>query len=187
MQLEKGSIKDFDNFYNLYKLSFPKNEQKPKLMLKNAIKSGRYDLFVLYDEELFAGFMLSVPVKDSDIVMLDYLAVNTNARQKGYGTFILNEVVKQYDNKKIFLACEMIDETAQNNEQRIKRLGFYHKNGWKNTGLLTDGASGKMYVMSFNPITENEYLLAQTYALGNTLMKLGKMTVSYNKQLDEFI
>ena len=130
--------------------------------------------------------MIAVPVNDKNIVMLDYLAVNTDLRSKGIGTFILNEVVRYYEGKKVFLACETLDKNAKNSEQRQKRYSFYKKNGWKNTGLITKGSSGEMYILAFEPVYREEYIFAQEFACGKLLAKIGKLDAVYHEELDDF-
>ncbi len=185
MILEKATKSDYPKVFELYNKSFPKHEKKPLWLLKKNLGKN-YDLFVVKEEDLVAGFMIAVPVKDSNVVMFDYLAVNTDLRSKGYGTFILNEAVKYYDGKKVFLACETLDDNADNSEQRRKRYSFYERNGWKNTGLITKGSSGEMYLLAFEPITREEYVLAQQFACGKLLAKLGKLDAVYHEELDYF-
>ena len=185
MILEKANKKDFKSVYELYTKSFPRIERKPKWLLKSKLFKD-YDLFVVREEDKIAGFMIAVPVKNTNLVMLDYLAVNTELRSKGYGSFILSEVYNYYKGKKVFLACETVDEAADNYTQRQKRYAFYAKNGWKNTGLITEGSSGEMYILSHEPITREDYILAQQFACTKLLARLGKLDAIYHKELDDF-
>ena len=130
MQLEKATKKDYKEIFDLYKESFPNLEKKPLWLIKEGLKTN-YDIHIVRENNLLAGFMIAVRNEKRNVVMLDYLAVNPKIRNKGYGTFILNEMTKVYKDKKLFLACEKLDENAENAQQRVKRLDFYKKNGWK--------------------------------------------------------
>ena len=185
MQLVKAQKKDYKEVFDLYKKSFPSLEKKPLWLIKKGLKST-YEIYIVRDEDKLAGFMISVRNDSRNVVMLDYLAVNPEIRSKGYGSFILKEIAKVYEGKTLFLACEKLDDEAENAEQRKKRLAFYERNGWKNTGLLTKGSSGEMYLLSFSPITREDYLETQRIACGNLLFKLGKLDATYNSSFDSF-
>jgi len=55
-------------------------------------------------------------------------------RSGGYGSRAIETLLKLYPNKQQIVDMEMVDESAENNEQRIKRRGFYLRNGYKPTG-----------------------------------------------------
>ncbi len=57
-----------------------------------------------------------------------YLAVNKMYRDKGYGTYLLNEELKLYKENTIYLNIDEINEKYVDIEIRKKRLNFYLKN-----------------------------------------------------------
>ena len=59
-----------------------------------------------------------------------YLAVNQEMRSKGYGGEILNYAYEQDGKRNIILNVERLDQTADNYEQRLKRVSFYEKTGY---------------------------------------------------------
>lgn len=112
------------------------------------------------------------------MILVEYLAVSNQIRSKGTGSKILGEICRQYDDKRILLLIEKIDETANNLEQRIARKRFYLKNGFESSGVLMQGVSGDMEILCHGgSISEDEFIAVQTHALGRILFGLSKTKV----------
>ncbi len=158
----------------LYLEAFPKRERKPFFVLRHCIKSGKGRLFTAAQGDLLLGFILAIPYED--MVMVDYLAVSANSRNKGTGSFLLNQLCRQFPDKKILLLIERLDETAKNAQQRTARRRFYLKNGFISTGLFTAGAGGDMEILCCGEtVPLEDYLRLQKYALGNLFFRLSKI------------
>ena len=69
------------------------------------------------EEQKLLGFVVLIPYKN--MVMVDYLAVSSKIRSKGTGSYIMENVCRQYADKKIVLLIECLDDQADNREQRI--------------------------------------------------------------------
>ena len=111
--------------------------------------------------------------------MVDYLAVSSKIRSKGTGSYIMENVCRQYADKKIVLLIECLDEQADNQEQRIARRKFYVKNGFTSSGIFIEGASGKMEILKFGgEVSKEEYLDLQEHALGALFFKLSKIKIT---------
>lgn len=65
-----------------------------------------------------------------------FLAICSEKRSKGYGSKALFLMKEQYANYQLALDMEIIDETAENIEQRKARKKFYLKNGFYETGFM---------------------------------------------------
>lgn len=158
----------------IYLEAFPKSEQKPFFLLKRSVKNGKAQIYTAVEDEMLLGFVMTICL--DDLVMVDYLAVSNKIRSKGTGSFIMQNICKIFNGKKIVLLIEKLDDTAENKEQRIARKRFYLKNGFNSSGIFVNGVSGKMEVMNFGEkITKEEYLRLQKYALGSLFFKLSKM------------
>lgn len=120
-------MKDYKKIVSIYKTSFPKVEQFPIWILRMLSHLKNVNSFAFYDEEKLCGFSYFL-VNDETIFIL-YLAVNSEIRSKGYGSQILSWIKNKYKEKTIFLDVEKIDKSADNYNQRIKRIEFYEKNG----------------------------------------------------------
>ena len=121
------------DFKQVYFSSFPKSEQTPIWFLLQRAKRANISFCAYYDGDIFAGF--SYIIVQDDLTYIQYLAVNANIRSKGYGSQILNHIKERYPNNRMILAIETEDETAANNEERIKRKKFYVKNGYASAGF----------------------------------------------------
>lgn len=151
--------------------AFPKVERKPFFLLK---RSKKMQLFTAIEGDKILGFVAAIPLEN--LVMVDYLAVNFKMRSKGTGSFLIQELCRAYQGKKVVLLIEQLDTSAKNQEQRIARRSFYLKNGFTSSQLQVNGVSGTMEVMNFGgKVSPEEYLKLQKYALGSLLFKLSKM------------
>lgn len=130
--------------------------------------------FTAIEGDKILGFVAAIPLEN--LVMVDYLAVNFKMRGKGTGSFLIQELCRTYQGKKVVLLIEQLDASAKNQKQRIARRSFYLKNGFTSSQLQVHGVSGTMEVMNFGrKVSPEEYLKLQKYALGSLLFKLSKM------------
>lgn len=84
-----------------------------------------------------------------------YLAVKKEYRDQGIGSYILNDLAKQYDSKKIIVDIEKIKDTS-NKEQRIKRKQFYLKNDFKETDVFYTWQGEDYVILSKNGIVQKK-------------------------------
>lgn len=168
---------DLKNMKNLYFEAFPRKERKPFSMLMKNQRKEISDIFVLKnDQDLFLGFV--VTVKYMDLIMVDYLAIASNARGTGAGSEILHFIEEQYKGKRILLLIEQADESAENNTQRLKRKNFYLKNGYHDTGIVVVEFGIALEILAYGgKVCEQDYLKIQRYAFGNFLMWLGRIRI----------
>ncbi len=148
MQSKKLSVfvKDYPSCKALQKRAFPKEEQYPFWVLRfMAMRSG-VDYLAFYDEDLFCG--LSYTSSTRDMMYVLYLAVNDAIRSKGYGTEILNFLKEKSQGKAIILNVEPLDEQAENYEQRKRRMEFYYRNGFHDTGFRMMDVTGEYSILS---------------------------------------
>ena len=91
----------------------------------------------------------------------------------------MQNVCRQYKDKKIVLLIERLDDKAENKEQRIARRKFYLKNGFTSSDIFITGASGGMEIMNFGEkVSEEAYIDLQKYALGTVMFRLSKIKVA---------
>lgn len=123
----KKSMADYEHIIEIYKNSFPKIEQFPVWLLRILSHLKGINSIAFYDGNNLCGF--SYFLVNEKTVFILFLAVNDKVRSKGYGSQIIAWLKENYPNREIFLDAEKPDENAENNNQRIKRIGFYQKNG----------------------------------------------------------
>ena len=85
----------------IYMEAFPKRERKPYLTLRHSVRTGKAVLMTATEEQKLLGFVVLIPYKN--MVMVDYLAVSSKIRSKGTGSYIMENVCRQYADKKIVL------------------------------------------------------------------------------------
>ncbi len=128
-------LPEYKEVRNLYLTAFPKEERMPWRMVMRMTKKGSLETVAYYDDSTLVG--LSMCAENGDQVFLFYLAVTTEIRNKGYGSQIIRELKERYPGKVLFLDSERLDPEAPNNDQRIRRMAFYERNGIHQTGAFT--------------------------------------------------
>ena len=113
---------------SIYMEAFPKRERKPFFTLKRSVKKKKAVIMTASEENQILGFVVLIPYKD--MVMVDYLAVSSRIRSKGTGSYIMQNVCREFSDKKIVLLIERLEDDADNRDQRIARRKFYLKNGF---------------------------------------------------------
>ena len=120
----------------LYKEAFPFKERFSLLTLRLVARKKEVDFLAYFDatskDDRLVG--LSYTIAAGDYLYILYLAVNKELRGGSWGTRILDSLKQQFPHKQLVLEIEPLDKTADNYEQRLARLGFYERNGFKRVG-----------------------------------------------------
>ena len=103
--------------YRLYRQAFPASERKPISMILQTRKKGRADIWCAIKDGRFAG-------------LADYLAVCKRCRNGGIGSFILQQLQKEYPHRGLFIEIESTYEDCPDHALRLRRKGFYLRNGF---------------------------------------------------------
>lgn len=114
---------------------FPKSEIIPMAFLLARAEKEFIDFWAFYEQGEFVGFTYSI-TKDG-LTFLQYLAVNSTVQSKGYGSKMLSHIQAQHPGNRLALNLEVLDEHAENSEQRKRRRAFYAKNNYEETGIIT--------------------------------------------------
>ncbi len=153
------SNKDYEEIDALKNRAFPKIEQLPGLLLLMLAlrKSVNYRAF--YDGDEFCGLLYTAET-DSMVFVL-FLAVNDRLRSRGYGSAILSWLKEHSEGKAISLTVEAPYAEAANIAQRRRRLAFYLRNGFCETGW-EHHEKGEVYMIlcSGPDFSPKEYLKA---------------------------
>lgn len=129
----------------LYMSAFPKEERLPWCVLR-AAANLRCDLTAYYDGDKFCGFTYGAAA--GDIVYIMFLAVAQELQGQGCGSAILEHIRRSNPEKTVLLNVEIVDEKAPNNDQRIRRMAFYEKNGFVDTGYDIREVGGIFHILS---------------------------------------
>lgn len=99
------------------------------------------------------------------MIFILYLAVNTDNRSNGFGSYILKWCLNKYMDKDIYLNIDEVKEDANDYEVRLKRLNFYLKNDF--------------FITSYISKEENESF--------NILSNKKEIDIEQYKELDKFV
>ncbi len=164
----------------LYKTAFPKNERAPFGFLMRRTENGRDSFSAVLEDGRFIGLTYTIHV--GNLVYLFYLAIVEEERGKGYGTKILKLIRDSYSDCAIILSVEDTDLlTAENYDQRIRRLGFYESNGYKKLGVkITEIGVVYDLLCTDENVTKKDFLSLMKNYLGPMRFKL-----IYKSQIEE--
>ncbi|WP_458407215.1 hypothetical protein [Anaerotignum sp.] len=148
MEIKKVRLfaKEYLSYKELQKKAFPKEEQYPLWLLRLLSVRKGIDYQAYHEKDLFCGITYTSATEKMLYIL--YLAVNDNIRSKGYGIQILELLKKKHNEKEIVLNVEPLDELAENCEQRRKRMDFYHRNGFRDTGYRLVDVTGEYMILS---------------------------------------
>ena len=116
----------------IYKHSFPKDEQMPFWLMRLFARRKRVDFLAFYDQEVFCGF--AYLVYNEGLTFVFYLATDPDMRSKGYGSQIVRWIQQEYAESGIVLTIETVDPDYPDYAQRKRRQKFYFNNQMQDTG-----------------------------------------------------
>ncbi len=150
MKLKAKSVSrklpEYKQIKQLMKRAFPKNEQMPVWVLRILALNKGTDFLAWYGKGAFCGISFTVQHKNMAFIL--YLAVNDKIRSKGYGSAVLNCLKKKFKGKTLSLNVEPLERDAANYTQRVRRIYFYKKNGFRDTGYFIHDKNDKYLILS---------------------------------------
>lgn len=164
---------DLRRIKRLYRAAFPRIERKPFRMILRQREKGEAELFAIAtDDGEFAG--LAVVVKNADIVMLDYFAVQPKLRGRGIGSKTLQMLISRYAGSRFILEIESVGSSpCRDLEAREKRRRFYLNNGMTPAGFTAHVFFTDLEVLTAGkPVTFEEYRELYRSHLGERAMKM---------------
>lgn len=148
MEVKKVTVfsKEYRDVKQLQQSAFPSNELYPMWILRLLALRKNVHYLSFHDEDDFCG-LLYYSVRNK-LIYVFYVAVNDKIRSKGIGTQIFQWLKKQYPDKEITLNIEPLETNAENAEQRVRRMKFYEKQGFRNSGYMLKDTSGDYYILT---------------------------------------
>lgn len=125
---------------------FPEAERLPIDSLVRGAQDAPVAFRAFYAEGEFAGFALWI--WQGDLAYVLYLAVSPTAQSHGVGSAILDAVKADREGDRLFLEMESVAVPCDNREQRERRLRFYNRNGFEQTGLHSRDAGVDYDILS---------------------------------------
>ena len=117
----------------LYQTAFPVEEQIPYGDLVRLIDAMPLDFTAYYEEGAFIGFTIAYP--HEPFTWFWYFAVREELRGRGKGQEILSSLLHKYEGRTCILDMESPRQECANRGQRMRRHGFYLRNGFADTNV----------------------------------------------------
>ena len=148
--------------------SFPEEERPPYEMTLSWEKNLFYGV---YQEEQFVA--LADVVEYQDLVYLFFLAVKEECRGQGIGSKILSDFKARYPGKRLFLLAEEAVETYPDYLDRVKRLSFYHRNGFEPIGvkILEFGVMYDLLTANEAKVSQQDFLSVMRHLIGEEMAR----------------
>lgn len=129
-------------------LDFPAAEIKPLSLLLSLYDRGLNRSLVLSDGTQSLAYAILEKPLHGDVWLLDYLAVDRDARGRGIGSEVLSHLPAAVPEATAILAeIERIDAAVdeESHMTRVRRKRFYLRNGLRETGICTQADGGLDY------------------------------------------
>ncbi len=137
---------DYDKVVELFNEAFPDYELYPIWIMRlMALRKG-VDFLAFYDGDEFVG--INYGACTDRLYFGLYIAIVHDKRSGGYGTQIIDMMRKRYSGKEYAFNIEVIDESADNIEQRKKRLKLYERIGFHLTDYVIIDAGEPYSIMT---------------------------------------
>ena len=125
------TVEETLEIYETYmRKDFPPIELKPFSHIERMMNLGLYDSFVFCEEDRFVGYALCSENRNRDAVLLDYFAVNSDLRGKGYGQkalAMLWEIYREHDMVILESENPAFFEDEQDYQKKLRRVRFYEE------------------------------------------------------------
>ena len=127
--------------WRIYQESFPPHERVHPALLRLCNLRPDIDLLVVVDEHDEVAGMLMTMRRHTGVYAL-FLAVSHSLRGRGYGSAVLEAMKDYYPDQGVVLAIESVDSRFSNYQERVRRLKFYERNGFLDSGWRVWESSG---------------------------------------------
>ena len=173
---------DYKSVKKLFFEAFPIHERYPLFYLIWKSKSENIKFYCMYDGELWIGFNYLLFYKD--LIFVQYIAIDSNIRSKGYGGKVIEKIKEIYPEYRIALGIEQLNKEAKNNELRIRRKNFYLKNGFIDSGYYVKQKPVPFELLFYGKYIEIEEVLETIKVMTGKL--LWKIASPYFRKLIKY-
>ena len=156
----------------LYRKAFPLMEKLPLPFLYYRAKKGIGSFHAIVENGAFAGLMYTMRLEK--LVCLYYFAIEENRRGRGTGGKVLRMLRERYPDCAIVLLIEdTADPTVSNYAQRIGRVGFYERGGFRQLHIHIKEAGVAYELLGTDPdITKADYMMLMRKFFGEFFYRI---------------
>lgn len=148
----------FNEVERLQISAFPPEESYPMDQILELVRRDNVEYKSFWEGEDLCGLMLYAAV--DTMAYLFYLAVGEAVRSRGFGTQLLAWLAGECAGRAVVANIEVVGTGAANEEQRVRRLAFYTRNGYAlaDCRLLDDSGLYDIVTTSPGDFDWEEYL-----------------------------
>jgi len=149
VELTEVDSPEYSQAIEIYEEAFPLAERQPVSIIRHRISSGLYKAYIGRLEETKEVVVLAFlwPFKDSNFILLDYLAVKKSVRGQNVGSAYLISMIQVLKPQQKYLLIEVDNpKFAPDEDEATRRIAFYQRNGarlMKDLRYLLPPAQGK--------------------------------------------
>lgn len=156
----------------IYENSFPNSERFPFWIIKECAKENNVRLDAIIDHKTDKIIGMRFLIFYDDIVYLMYMAIDKKCRNKGFGSFVLRDLILHQVYETILLCIEK--PTKDTDDIKTHRKDFYLRNGFYETGCFIEDTGVEYEFLSSSKeriITEHDLQRRYFCMTRNPLMK----------------
>ncbi|NLO85785.1 MAG: GNAT family N-acetyltransferase [Clostridiales bacterium] len=142
------------------KNDFPPSERMPFSMLKKQLKTKATQGYFLTDGTEKFGYLIARLLQKERIIYVQYLAVFSHIRSKGYGSILLRLMAEMLPEYTMILEVEHPEHAKDEAEReaRERRIRFYNQNGFSVVPSVQIRVFGNvMLMMSSKPVMISDW------------------------------
>ena len=128
-EINKTDSNEFKQAMEIYLAAFPANERHSLSTIVERVSKGLNQLYVASLNNEIAFLALLWPLKETDFILLDYIATKVSHRGKGIASAFLTTLRDQLINTKKHLILEVEDPRFGDLAEKERRISFYKRHG----------------------------------------------------------
>lgn len=151
MKSRKARQSDYSFIKKVYQESFPLLERQPLWLLWYR-QSPNWAECQIFENEFVEKVGFAYIVHHEESCVIQYLAVCSQYRSKGYGSKILQHLQSHLPYRTIWIEIESLHIPSHNITERQRRESFYLRHGFKKSGFISH------YVVSFDLLVYGDHM-----------------------------
>jgi len=131
IELSEGNLTELKDVYHRLSADFPANELKDYSQFQLLLANEKYKLLWAKKQEEIVGYALIYEFEHLPAIWLDYMAIDQQFRNAGYGSLLFQKILQSKQDGFIgmFVEVEIPEEEKDIREQQIRRINFYERLG----------------------------------------------------------
>jgi GNAT superfamily N-acetyltransferase len=129
------SDRELEQIQFIYETNFPPAERKSFDSITQRLQTGEYLCFIARSQHGILAFALLLPLPDTNLTFLEYIAVDQTRHSQGLGSGLLHYIIAELNSSLIWEVEPPLD--ANPHDVRNRRLRFYEHLGGQLISIST--------------------------------------------------